>query len=77
MPWQIKNLQISDLSYVPWLCFGSAPLSAFLALPRLCSRFPPMTLSCSVNSLSVTLDMAAHLTAGADVHMSPGGPPVR
>jgi len=23
----------------PWLCFGSASLSAFLALPRLCSRF--------------------------------------
>jgi hypothetical protein len=54
-----------------WLCFGSAPLSALLALPRLCSRFLAMMRSCWVDSLSRTLEIATRRTASGDAGVSP------
>jgi hypothetical protein len=55
---------------LPWLCFGSAQLSALLALPQLCSRSPPMMLSCSVNSRIRTPDIATRPTASGDGRLS-------
>jgi hypothetical protein len=54
-----------------WLCFGSAPLSGLLALPRLCSRFPATMLSCWVNSLSRTLEMVSGPTTSGDADILP------
>jgi hypothetical protein len=52
--WRATNPQRTEFEgRFPVGMFGSASLSAFLASPGLCSRFPTTTLSCWVNSVGL------------------------